>query len=410
MKQLAALRLAVMGVVLLDLDVWRAPSFAALPPHARVSPWGFGWAAPLLPQSEAQARVLLAAVLVAAALGLVGLFARAAAAASAVLLALLLALPQQTGSVLHAHHLVWLCAALALSPCADVWSLDARRRRGARPERDYRWPLAVARLLLACVFFFPGLAKLRAQGLGWAFSDTVLHQMQFKWLERGALPALRLDHRPVLLHGGALLAHLLELGAPALVLFRWPALAWAFAALGFHLATWLFMDINFSSLWPCYVVFLPFAPSPSGIRPTVRALAGGAALLAAVAAAGLARLEHAWPFACYPTFAHDPGGWAPVLEIDAVGPGGAVRPVELVVRDDAAWGEMWSVLRAPSPERLRAFLLRHAPGEEATRVRFYRARVSIDPDAPRTRLRGALIAELDQTAVPPRPAHPSNGD
>ena len=78
---------------------------------------------------------------------------------------------------------------LALSRCGDSWSLDNLRLRHDRrrsPDSGaeakltireamgvYTWPIRMVWVLLACVFFLAGVAKLRYSGLQWVVSDNM---------------------------------------------------------------------------------------------------------------------------------------------------------------------------------------------------------------------------------------------
>ena len=102
--------------------------------------------------------------------------------------------------------------------------------------------LATAWGLLAAVYFFPGLWKLRESGLDWIFSGNLQNQMYWKWYQTGAMPAWRIDRHPALVQLGALGVVLFELGFP-LLLWRRGTRACA-AALGL-----VFMGVVFLLLF-----------------------------------------------------------------------------------------------------------------------------------------------------------------
>jgi hypothetical protein len=92
----------------------------------------------------------------------------------------LYAIAQLAGHVWHDMHLLWFCALLAASPCADVLAVGARHPLAAA-GRAYALPLLVVRLLLASIYFSPGLHKLGTSGLACALSDNLRHQLCWKW-------------------------------------------------------------------------------------------------------------------------------------------------------------------------------------------------------------------------------------
>ena len=113
--------------------------------------------------------------LLALALGCVGLFTRAALAASFVLGAYLLGIDANFGRV---HHndlpVVLALGVLAASRAGDAFSLDAARRRAPVPQSgEYRWPLRAIQVTLAAAFFAAGVAKLRHAGLDWITTDNL---------------------------------------------------------------------------------------------------------------------------------------------------------------------------------------------------------------------------------------------
>lgn len=109
----------------------------------------------------------------------VGIFTRAATAVAFFLGTYLLSLQYTFGGSNHAKIIVvWAMASLALSRCGDALSADRwiRARRGVpapRPSGEYRWPIRVVWVAMACAFFGAGVSKLRHAGPGWVTSDTL---------------------------------------------------------------------------------------------------------------------------------------------------------------------------------------------------------------------------------------------
>ena len=131
----------------------------------------------------------------------------------------LFAIAQLAGHVFHDNHLLWFCALLAASPCADVLAVDARRPLAAE-GRDYAVPLLAVRLLLGAIYFFPGLRKLRRRAWTWALSDNLRNQLYWKWAEYGSVPGCARSGVPWLLHLGGLFVLAFELSFVVLVPFR----------------------------------------------------------------------------------------------------------------------------------------------------------------------------------------------
>ncbi|MBL8951402.1 MAG: hypothetical protein JNK82_11525 [Myxococcaceae bacterium] len=398
-----------MVVVIGAGELHRAAEWASLAPALRTPPWGFAWAAPLLPATPHTAELLRWATIAAASFAGVGLFTRAALCVTAALLLLALALPQQWGAGVHTHHLWWFTVLLAASPCADALSLDAKRRGATAPPAPslaHGVPVRAAWLCIGLILFFPGFWKLRTQGLDWALTDNLKHQLWFKWLEHGAQPAVRLDRWPALLKVGGAGVLALELGFVGIVLVERLRPFAVAAALAFHAATRAFFFIGFSSLWACYVVFAPWSrwldrepTSPAPPRSPWPALAAATFVLCGVALAGARGVEHGWPFACYPTFRHDPGPEAPVLVAVEVLEGGETREVPLdFLRGDGGqkeWSAMWHLLSSPTAQGLTAWWRAHRTATGAVkRVQLYRAWWPADPDARTPPRRGELLLEV----------------
>jgi hypothetical protein len=381
---LAVFRVVVFIVVLGSPDLHGAWKWAGLPEAARLSPLGWDWVVRAWPPSLDGARIVYGIFLVAAVLGLVGLFTRIATVCAALTGAWLLGLPQLSGQVLHTHHLVWFLALLAASPCGDALSIDARLRKRPRAEAiEYGLPLRLAWIAIALLFFFTGYWKLRTGGLGWG--EGLGRQMDFKALQTGIAPMLRLDH-PSLLQIAGLLAIGFELFVGGFLLWGRTRLWAVGAALLFHAGVRLTMGISFSSLWACYLMFLPWArwlelaplPALPSTRRWIPAAVIGAGLLGLQLLTGFLGEEQSWPVACYPTFRHSPPAEIAWIEADDQLESGA-RP-SLALADlrgpdgQRWWGVGWRVLREPTPEALAAHY-RARRGEPAADVRsvdFYR--------------------------------------
>jgi hypothetical protein len=414
---LAVFRIAV-GLLLLSVhEIRTAASWAELPAALAVVPRGWGWALASLPPSGTVAHVAQVALVAGAVFGVVGCYARVAFACATIAALYLLALPLRSGMPYHYQHLVWFSALLAASPCADALSVDAWRRRRARGEADgwparaaaYGVPIRIAWLLLGMVFFFPGLWKLRAQGLEWITGDSLRNQMYWKWaVIPGLVPPFRIDRFPALLHAGAAGVLLLELGFVVAVWWRWSRAVAVAAALLFHAAARAFMGIDFSGLWIAYVVFVDWEAlyrraggnraaerAPPSVRPSpvAPALAVGLVLIGGAAEAGARGATAGWPFACYPTFAERADTDMPALAMTLVGQNGAEWPVPMEALADAGEVARERMLglrllaSGAGPDRFAAYWDRvstrpalRARLPDARAVRFYAGRISTVPE------------------------------
>lgn len=413
---LAVFRVTVACVIAASTSAQVAVEWAALPAGARVAPLGVGLLLPRLPISPELVTGVRALMYAGCVTGAIGLFSRASFGVITLTAGYVLLIPQLGGAVFHDHHLLWFAALLAVSPCGDALSVDAwrARRRGAPlPSGGLAHGLALrfAWLFLGLVFFFPGVHKLHAMGLDWALSDNLRHQLWWKWaMDPALLPRFRIDRVPWLLHMLAGLTLLFELGFIVLVFFRRTRLLAVAAALAFHAGTHLLMGIDFSVLYACYTVFLPWSEWLGRLRPVAAEPAPalrspepprsprmlvptGTLLVAGISVAGAAGAMQAYPFACYPTFAVDPGSSMPALVIDVLHADGREERLErslymepgprgfaLEWRLAGAYGDF-------SETRLRAWWQDEAQREplrtrvrDAREVRFSRARVSVNPD------------------------------
>lgn len=177
------------------------------------------------------------------------------------------------GQLLHFENLMVLYLVIvALSPAADVWSLDARRRhRTAGPDgvpvppvesSAYGWPIALASVALVTTYVIAGIAKLRYGGLDWVVGDTLRNHVAYAAARADLLGgtasplagwAVRLDRLWPLVAAGTIV---IELGAPVALLGGRLRTGWVVATWLMHLGILAFMLIAFP--FPLFLV--AFAP------------------------------------------------------------------------------------------------------------------------------------------------------
>jgi vitamin K-dependent gamma-carboxylase-like protein len=399
---LAVIRV-VFFTVALFASVDRLPEvMAGLPSPLRTMPAGSGWLFHVLPPSAALARVGTLVLVVAALAALLGWHARAAAATWAIAGVWVLGVPQLYGKVDHHQHLIWLAALLAASPCADVLSLDALRRRARPPDPAVRYglPIRVSWLLVGLIYFFAGFWKLATQGPSWASPTNLRLLLHFQWAAGdGFVPLARLDRWPVVLVCMGVGTLVFELAFVFVVFTR--RRPWAVATgLAFHLGTFAFLDISFTTLMASYVVFIPWAatlgldrrsttaPPPPRARADRSTVAIAAVLLGGVLLAGASQTVAGWPFASYPTFADRLPDRQVVVQLQAQLAGGGSRQLDLrdvlpSVAPTKILGLEERLLQLPRGDRadvLRALHLDAAVGQPVRAVSAVASTYSTDPD------------------------------
>jgi hypothetical protein len=175
---------------------------------------------------------------------------------------------------------------LAVAPAAEVWSVDAiRRRRDHAPGRAdgqsvfARWPLRLMQWLIALTYLSAAYSKLTAGGLAWFNGHTMAYHMMYRALGRGHEPALLLATLPPASHVVPSIATVLfELTFVVAVLRPRVAWVWLLAGIAFPLGVYVTMEIAFFQTILLYVVFIEsirrYAPrlalSSAGVRRRAR--------------------------------------------------------------------------------------------------------------------------------------------
>ena len=222
------------------------------------------WRYLLFPQHERLEQVLFGTAIVSLTSVVLGLYPRLACLTSALLLYHLAPLetiiwtpnPYERGFDIAVISLV----VLAVSPCADAWSVHRKREHDAAPwSAEYHWPVLVIQLVIAQVYLFSGYAKLYRVGWNWVSSENlrrwllVFNQQdqiaRFDWI--GPWLAQN-DTLTWLIAAAAICLDLVFV----IVLFVPRLRAWLVAtALAFHLGILLTMNIAFLNV-PQLLVFV----------------------------------------------------------------------------------------------------------------------------------------------------------
>ena len=159
---------------------------------------------------------------------------------------------------------------LAVSPCADVWSVGfSRKHERAQDRSNYHWPLMVIQLAIAQVYLFSGYAKLYRVGGDWISAENIRRwllvfnqQDQIAVFDRLGPWLAQRDQLTFLI---ALAAIALDFGfVVALFSRRWRG--WLVAtAVGFHAGILLSMNIAFLNV-PQLLVFLDWDRMHTALR------------------------------------------------------------------------------------------------------------------------------------------------
>lgn len=129
-------------------------------------------------------------------------------------------------------------------------------------QRDERWGWAprTAAMLLSGVYLATGVQKLRHSGLRWVVSDNMAWVVRQGRSILGPDLNIRIGRHVVLLSVIAGLALLLELSAPALVLFRRTRILFPVLVAAMHTSIWFLLGLNYSSwILTAVAVMVPFA-------------------------------------------------------------------------------------------------------------------------------------------------------
>lgn len=194
---------------------------------------------------------------------------RATAPAAALGILFVLSHRLSWGQVLHTENLLVMhTLILAVTPAADAWSLDARRRRtSARIDDEaptvYGWALQLMAAVTALSYVVAAWAKLRNGGLDWISGDVLRNHIARDNLRKHLLGDASSPISPYLVGHAwlfapmALVSMVVELAAPiAIVASTRLRHLWVGAAWAFHLGVLALMAIGF----PYQLGFVAFVP------------------------------------------------------------------------------------------------------------------------------------------------------
>lgn len=317
-RRLALLRVALFGGLVWAGSRPKPVWWASQPEKLRVPPPGWGFAEGLLPIDGLTATVAQYVVVGCAACAALGLLTRICAPIAAITAVYLLGMPSFFGKILHIDHaLVMMALVVSAAPAGDALSVDRlwKRRKGALepgPSAAYTLPMRVCWVLLATVYFFPGMWKLWNAGDLWLDGQRLLWVLQRKWNHhRYLIPAFRIDHYRWLLALLGTATLVFEVGFLFAVFHRTTRALYALGGCAFHAGVRILLGIKFYALLPAVMLFdLPIfagekdgpaaAESPAG--PSLwPAATVGALLLVGQLYVGVARID-TWPLAMHPVF------------------------------------------------------------------------------------------------------------
>jgi predicted DCC family thiol-disulfide oxidoreductase YuxK len=267
---LATFRIVFFVTLAFSFSISNTAWFGSVPADLQFPPQGLHWLVKHLPISAAWAWWASVVLLLCCITAALGLFTRVSSILCVLLGFYVLGIPQFYGKINHYHHLLWFAAIMAVSPCADVLSIDAIRSSWKRADHGvtdppgksavYALPLRFIWLLMGAIYFSAGFWKVWTGGYKWAFSDNPKIMMYNKWLELGGWrPLFRIDQYPFFYQASAAATILFELLFIVIIFFPQIRFLAVLGGLAFHNMTNLFMRISFWNLQVCYVAFVDWA-------------------------------------------------------------------------------------------------------------------------------------------------------
>lgn len=269
---LAIVRIIVFGTLLESAVKSDASFLASLPSGFRKLPRGWVWLAdtPLFEPGVVHAAQV--ALVVAAALAMIGTLTPIASVVAAICALLIFGVENFYFKIGHSLHVPTLSACvLAASPSGDALSVDAWIRRWRKkprfePSTSYAVPVRFCWLLVGTMYLFPGLWKLWETGDQWFDGSKLAIEMLDKWAQLPDFtPTYRFDRvRPLLIVLGAWTI-VLEVGFFFMLFTRPTRVAAALFASSFHIGIGFTLGIWFSPFVP--LILLADVPEIFEMRP-----------------------------------------------------------------------------------------------------------------------------------------------
>ena len=167
---------------------------------------------------------------------------RAAFAVAWVAYLVLAGLRGSRGKVLHNDLLLlWTSAVFLFAPVRASW-------RDREPSREHGWPVRVAIVITALIYFFAGYHKLRRSGIDWVTGDNMRYIL--RWgpaIGEPALPSVadRIADSPLASHLTAAMLLGVELAFPLTIWWHRLRPWLALAAAGLHVGTWFLLGLDY---------------------------------------------------------------------------------------------------------------------------------------------------------------------
>lgn len=290
--------------------------FLELPESAQVSLPFMSWYPKVIPINENLVRIALILFYCSIFTSFLGIKTRWSIVLFTLTAFYLFVIPNLYGKVNHNHELLWFPAILAFSPCADRYSIDAyiqkrQNRIIQHSTKAYTLPFVLIWMLMGIIYFFPGFWKIWSNGLDWFLTDNVRNQLYYKWFALGDwLPFFRIDHYPLLYKLSGLYTVIFELFFIPLLFNKKTRVIAIFMGIGFHVGTWVFMNIFFIVVVLSYASFINWhrfswfkdvksSTETTKGNPLVQWI--GIGLIAFNILFGFGKWN-SWPFTVYPTF------------------------------------------------------------------------------------------------------------
>lgn len=282
LTRLAALRMTIMSIVLMDLIAQKRillTDAASVSAGVGVRHWTPIYLFDVLGVEPIGTRVaewLLLLALISAAMALVGLWSRVSCFAAGALHIFITGMVYSFGKPHHDKIALTFCLmALPLAPVGARLSLDSlvrrfrRSRKGQSPSEVpltsvfAALPIRLTMVTAVFGYWFAGMSKVLTSGVEWANGYTLMAIMMGK---DNTMSAFLAQH-VVVAQGMTIAVLLLQVGFPLVLCAPWTRWFILPGAVGFHLGTWVSMDTGpYMTLWLCLACFISLEKVPAWIK------------------------------------------------------------------------------------------------------------------------------------------------